>query len=89
MGKGTVRDGHAGSKWERDMKKSEVSTEMTEARRLLTAAQACEFLQVGRTTLWRMVRDGDIGYISVRGRKRFHAGDLLESLIGDPKSDTN
>ena len=38
---------------------------------ILTAAQVCEVLQIGRKTLWRYRKSGILPYIKVRGRLRF------------------
>jgi excisionase family DNA binding protein len=58
----------------------EVGTEMAQPSRLLTPEEACSFLKIGRTTLWRMVRDGQVNYLRVRGLQRFDVSDLSKLL---------
>ena len=38
---------------------------------MLSVEQACEILGVGRTTLWAMVRDGEIGAVKRGTRLQF------------------
>ena len=46
------------------------------AQRLLTTKQACEYLQVSVTTLWRITKRGDLTPVRIRGRCQFDVKDL-------------
>ena len=61
-----------------------VTAEVDVERRLMTGAQVCQLLQISRTTLARMIRDNEIKYVQVRGRKRFD-GASLDRLLGTPQ----
>ena len=45
-------------------------------QRLLTNRQACEYLQVSATTLWRLVKQGRIRTVILRGRARYDIQEL-------------
>ena len=45
-------------------------------RRLLTNKQACEYLQISPTTLWRLVKQRRIRTVNLRGRARYDVQEL-------------
>lgn len=45
-------------------------------QRLLTNRQACQYLQVSPTTLWRLVKQGRIRTVDLRGRARYDIQEL-------------
>ncbi len=45
-------------------------------QRLLTNKQACEYLQVSPTTLWRLVKQRRIKTVNLRGRARYDVQEL-------------
>ena len=49
---------------------------------LFSAAQACRTLAISRPTLWRMVKDGTIQAVSIRGARRYRRVDLLKLAGG-------
>ena len=46
------------------------------AQRLLTTRQACDYLQVSATTLWRITKRGELTPVRVGGRCQFDVKDL-------------
>ena len=46
------------------------------AQRLLTTKQACQYLQVSVTTLWRLTKRGELSPVRVGGRTQFDVQDL-------------
>lgn len=48
--------------------------------KLLDVREACEFLQISRAVLYRMMAEGELGYVQLGRRRRFRATDL-EVLI--------
>jgi hypothetical protein len=46
--------------------------------RVVTAAEARAFLRVGRTELWRLVRDGELRAFRIPGRRRGRFFDLAD-----------
>ncbi|MDO4989325.1 MAG: helix-turn-helix domain-containing protein [Eubacteriales bacterium] len=48
--------------------------------RLLTKADVCELLGISRPTLDRIVADGDLEPLRIRGQVRFYEQDLLRYL---------
>jgi len=48
---------------------------------LVTVPGACEFLAVSRSTLHRLVHDGEVGCIRIRGRKLFDVRDLRRFVV--------
>jgi excisionase family DNA binding protein len=50
---------------------------------LLTADQACRVLNVSRPTLYRLMGDGSLLSLRVRGRRMFRRADL-ERFVGRP-----
>ena len=51
--------------------------------RLLTVRDLCVFLDVSESTVRRMVRDGELPVLRVRGLLRFRRGEVLRQLRGD------
>ncbi len=47
---------------------------------LLTMNEASEYLKLSRATLYRLVRDGDLPSVRIRGARRFRKRDL-DALI--------
>ena len=45
-------------------------------QRLLTGRQACEYLQVSATTLWRLTKRGGLKTVQVRGRTQYDVREL-------------
>ena len=45
-------------------------------QRLLTSRQACEYLQVSATTLWRLTKRGGLKTVQVRGRTQYDVREL-------------
>ena len=45
-------------------------------QRLLTNKQACEYLQISPTTLWRLVKQRRIKTVNLRGRARYDVREL-------------
>ena len=45
-------------------------------QRLLTSRQACEYLQVSATTLWRLTKRGGLKSVQVRGRTQYDVREL-------------
>ncbi len=58
---------------------------------LLTTAQVLEFLQIGRTKLWGLVRNGDLPAFRIgdgpNGRLRFRRADVDHWLGGQRVAD--
>ena len=50
---------------------------------LLTAKQACRVLNISRPTLYRLMGDGSLRSLRVRGRRMFRRADL-ERFVGRP-----
>jgi len=55
---------------------SESEPERPTRQRLLTNKQACEYLQVSPTTLWRLVKQRRIKTVNLRGRARYDVQEL-------------
>lgn len=43
---------------------------------LLSSAEVCTLLRISRTTLWRIVRSGELRKVKVRGGIRFRRRDV-------------
>jgi excisionase family DNA binding protein len=54
---------------------------------LLTAEQACRVLNVSRPTLYRLIGDGTLRSLRVRGRRMFRRADL-ERFVARPSRQT-
>ncbi|GAA3082351.1 hypothetical protein GCM10017562_59810 [Streptomyces roseofulvus] len=52
--------------------------------RLLTLAQAADRLHVGRTTAYRLIRDGALTAVKVAGTTRVRESDLSAYIAGRP-----
>jgi excisionase family DNA binding protein len=48
--------------------------------RLLTVNQACEFLNISRPTLYKLIKDGEIKDIEIMGKKRIQVIDLMNYI---------
>ncbi len=48
--------------------------------RLLSIEGVCQYLQMGKTTVYELIRSGDIPHMRVRSRIRVSADDLKEYL---------
>lgn len=56
---------------------------------LLTINQACVYLNLSRSTLYRLMRSGELGYITVAGRRRIPEEaltKLLEPWVSEPEA---
>lgn len=53
-----------------------------EERLLYSGAEAARQLSISVQTLWRMVRDGEIQTVKVRGSTRYRRADLLNIAAG-------
>lgn len=45
-----------------------------------TVLEAADRLNTSRWTIWRLIRDGQLQYFTVRGRKRIHVSELRRYL---------
>ena len=50
--------------------------EQATTRRLLTTKQACEYLQVSTTTVWRLTKSGALRAVRVGGRTQYDVREL-------------
>lgn len=48
--------------------------------KLLTINQVCEFLNVSRPTVYKMLNDGDLPFLEILGQKRIQVKDLLSFI---------
>ncbi|MBT3379376.1 MAG: helix-turn-helix domain-containing protein [Lentisphaerae bacterium] len=58
------------------LKSPEAEPEKLARQRLLTNKQACEYLQISPTTLWRLVKQRRIKTVNLRGRARYDVQEL-------------
>jgi len=58
------------------LKPPESGVEKPVCQRLLTNKQACQYLQVSPTTLWRLVKQRRIKTVDLRGRARYDVQEL-------------
>ncbi|AHW58668.1 Helix-turn-helix domain-containing protein [Draconibacterium orientale] len=52
--------------------------------KLLTVNQTCDFLQLSRPSVYKLLKDGDIPQVEIMGQKRVQMNDLL-SFISEKK----
>lgn len=50
--------------------------------RLLTQKEAAKRLSVSTTSLWRLIREGAIETVNVRGRRRVRLASLIDYALG-------
>ena len=50
-------------------------------KELLTIKEACELLQITRTTLWRWCKKGTVKSYGMEGEKYFKRSEIMEALI--------
>ena len=53
--------------------------------RLLTVNQACEFLNISRPTLYKLIKDGEIKDIEIMGKKRIQVIELMNYISNNSK----
>jgi len=52
-----------------------------ETHRLLRPAEVCGLLAISRATFWRLVKDGELPAIRIRGQVRVHPGELRNYIF--------
>ena len=58
------------------------------SKQYLRVSEACEFLNISRTTLWRITKKKEINYIKIGSRTLFYKKDL-KKYLKQLRSDTN
>ncbi|WP_300441347.1 helix-turn-helix domain-containing protein [Christiangramia sp.] len=53
----------------------------TDEERLLTREEACEFLRIKSTTLWKWTEKGRLTSYGIAGKRYYKRSELLDSLI--------
>lgn len=51
--------------------------------RLITQAEAAKRLGVSTTTVWRLIKDGSLSVVSVRGKQRVRLASLTRYALGE------
>lgn len=51
--------------------------------RLITQAEAAKRLGVSTTTVWRLIKEGSLSVISVRGKQRVRLASLTQYALGE------
>ena len=51
--------------------------------RLITQAEAANRLGVSTTTVWRLIKEGSLSVISVRGKQRVRLASLTQYALGE------
>lgn len=57
--------------------------------RLLTINQSCEFLNISRPTLYKLIRNGEIVHVEILGKKRIQVIQLLNYISNHNKAILN
>lgn len=47
---------------------------------ILFADQLCDMLSISKSTMYRLVNTGEIGYYQIRGRKAYRKADVIRYL---------
>lgn len=47
---------------------------------MLKGSQVCEILDVSRSTLYRLAREGEFGYYQLRGKRLYPKADIIQYL---------
>lgn len=47
---------------------------------ILTCTQICDMLSISKSTLYRLINAGEIGYYQIRGRKMYRKTDAIHYL---------
>ena len=53
--------------------------------KLMTINQTCEFLNISRPTLYKLIRDGEIKYMEILGKKRIQVIEVMNYISNNSK----